>query len=402
MKTLLQINTVGNWGSTGRIAEEIGLLAIKSGWQSYIAFGRNERPSQSRLIKIGSALDILKHVLYTRLSDKHGFASENSTAELITNIEGIKPDVILLHNLHGYYLNVKILFDYLSFSGIPLIWTMHDCWPITGHCVYFEFINCDRWKSGCYECPQKKSYPSSILFDNSKTNYILKKEIFTSVKRMIIVPVSQWLENILKESYLNGYNIKTVHNGINLDTFSPQTDGNRIRSEYGIGDSFMVLGVASVWSDRKGLNDFKKLFQHLPKDCIIVLIGLNKKQIKGLPSGIIGLSITDNIKELTSIYSAADVYVNPTWEDNFPTTNLEAMACGTPVITYRSGGSIEALTTETGFIIEKGDIYGLLNAIIAVKGKGKAGYSVACRERAIERFDKDECFKEYIELINKV
>jgi glycosyltransferase involved in cell wall biosynthesis len=398
MKTVLQINSVCNLGSTGRIAEDIGSLAIENGWQSYIAYGRKLRPGLSKYIKIGTTLDIIVHGIYTRLFDLHGFASVGATHSLVRKIREIDPDVIHLHNLHGYYLNFKILFDYLKTVKTPVVWTLHDCWPITGHCVYFDFVGCDKWKTACFDCPQKTTYPGSILFDHSKTNYKLKKEIFSSVEQLTIVPVSQWLSGILKESFLNNHEIKVVHNGIDLDTFTPQLNNQDIRKKYQVGDRLIILGVAGVWSKRKGLNDFKVLAGMLPDDCIIILVGLKAKDIRGLSPNIIGITHTEDLLELVKLYSAADLYMNPTWEDNFPTTNLEALACGTPVVTYRTGGSVESVSPETGFIVQKGDIAGLLNAIDTVRVKGKNSYLIPCRERAQSYFNKKECFKKYIEL----
>lgn len=402
MKKLLQINSVINWGSTGRIAEEIGQKAIAHGWESYIAYGRNERPSKSRLIKIGNDIDIKVHGVYTRLLDRHGFSSVNATKELIIKIQKIQPDVILLHNLHGYYLNIEVLCNYLSTAGIPVIWTLHDCWAFTGHCAYFDFVGCDRWKSGCYSCPQKKSYPTSIFLDCSKSNYKLKRELFHSVRNMVIVPVSQWLADIVVDSFLNIYPRQVIYNGIDIDAFSPQLNNINIRAKYLVGNRFMILGVAAVWDKRKGLNDFIELSRQLSIDYVILLVGLDEKQIKGLPVNIIGVTRTESIKELAELYSAADLYMNPTWEDNFPTTNLEALACGTPIVTYKTGGSIESVSTETGFIVEKGDINGLLNIAEAVKENGKDLYSKACRERAVSHYNKKERYEDYIDLFTNM
>lgn len=398
MNTILQINSVINWGSTGRIAEEIGQQLIAMGYNSYIAFGRNGRPSKSHLIQIGTEWDINFHGLQTRLFDRHGFGSKSATKKLIRYIKQIKPDVIHLHNVHGYYLNVSVLFTYLSKADIPVIWTLHDCWPITGHCAHFDFVGCDKWKSGCYSCPQKKSYPASIFLDRSKSNYKLKRELFQSVKKIVVVPVSQWLADIIGDSFLNIYPKRIIYNGIDIDAFSPQLNNESIRVKYSVGNRFMILGVASVWNKRKGLNDFIELSKLLTSDYVILLIGLDEMQIKGLPDNIIGVTRTESIKELAELYSAADLYMNPTWEDNFPTTNLEALACGTPVVTYKTGGSIESVSKETGFIVEKGDVKGLLNIAEALKEKGKDLYSNACRERAVSHYNKRERYKEYIEL----
>lgn len=399
---LLQINSVINSGSTGRIAEEIGRLAINNGWKSYIAYGRNDRPSESQLIKIGNDWDIKWHGLQTRLFDRHGLASTKATKRLVEKIQEIKPDIIHLHNLHGYYLNIEILFHYLATAGIPVVWTLHDCWPMTGHCAYFSFIGCDKWKTLCEHCPQKKGYPASYLMDRSLKNYQLKKKLFTSVPQMTLVPVSNWLANIVKESFLKIYPIKTIYNGVDTTVFTPCST-TKIREKYKIPtNTFVILGIASIWSERKGLKDFIRLSESLKENEMIILVGLTDKQINILPRNILGISRTENIHELAELYSLTDVFVNPTWEDNFPTTNIEALACGTPVITYQTGGSPEALTPETGFVVEQGDLAGIRDAIDSIKSKGKSFYAESCRERAVRMFNKNERYAEYLELYEQM
>lgn len=395
---LLQINSVVNSGSTGRIAEEIGQLAIKNGWRSCIAYGRNDRPSESQLIKIGNDWGIKWHGLQTRLFDKHGLASKKATNELVEKINEIKPNIIHLHNLHGYYLNIEILFHYLASAGIPVVWTLHDCWTMTGHCAHFSFIGCEKWKTQCEHCPQKKGYPASYLMDRSFKNYQLKKDLFTSVPQMTLVPVSNWLANIIKDSFLKIYPIKIIYNGVDTKVFSPCSI-TEIRQKYKIPENtFIMLGVASVWSERKGLKDFIQLSESLKNNEMIVLVGLTNKQMKNLPSNILGISRTENVHQLAELYSLADVFVNPTWEDNFPTTNIEALGCGTPVITYRTGGSPEAITPETGFVVEQGDMIGIRNAIDIIKKRGKTFYSKACRNRAVNYFDKRDRYLEYFKV----
>lgn len=401
MKTLLQINVVVNYGSTGRIAEEIGQRAIQQGWESYIAYGRYPRDSKSKTIRIGSDRDVRFHGLQTMLFDRHGLASVKPTRKLIETIKELKPDIIHLHNIHGYYINYEILFDHLRTSKIPVVWTFHDCWAMTGHCVHFEFVGCDKWKKQCHKCPLKTKYPASFLIDRSRSSFIRKKRIFNSVERMTLVPVSQWLGNIIKSSYLSAYPIHVISNGINLDVFVPKIE-NVISSKYKLSGYFIILGVAHIWSERKGLNDFFELSKMLPEDCKIVLVGLTEKQQKVLPINIIGISRTENVEQLAEIYSTADLYVNPTWEDNFPTTNIEALACGTPVLTYSTGGSVEAVTPETGFIVEQGDLNGIISAIKEVREKGKAHYNKVCRERAVQFFDKDVRYQDYIDLYHSL
>lgn len=402
MPKLFQICIEGNTGSGGRIAEEIGILAIQRNWNSYIAFGRSPRPSKSNLIRIGSDWDVYLHGLKTRLFDRHCLGSKSATKKLVKKIEEIKPDIIHLHQIHGYYINIKILFDFLAKASIPVVWTFHDCWSITGHCAHFDFVCCDKWKTECNKCPQKREYPASLFIDRSTENYYLKKKLFLSVKQMVIVPVSNWLENIVQDSFLGNYPIQTIHNGIDTSVFKPQNNHLKTREKYNIGKRFMLLGVASPWTKKKGLSDFIKLSKLLLEDEIIVLIGLNNAQQKNLPNNILGLAKTENRQQLVDLYSAADILINPTWEDTFPTTNLESLACGTPIITYRTGGSVESVSPETGYIIEKGDIQELVKVIRAVKLIGKPSFSNACRKRAVALYSKDDRFIEYFDLYERI
>lgn len=398
--TLLQINVVANSGSTGRIAEEIGLKAIEHGWNSYIAYGRYAAPSQSHLIKIGNLFDIILHGLQTRFFDKHGLASVASTKRLIKKIEKIKPDVIHIHNIHGYFLNYKILFKYLSIVNIPIVWTLHDCWAYTGHCSYYSSINCFKWKILCFECPNISSYPKSLLLDRSKRNYCDKKQAFNSVENMTIVPVSKWLTEEVKSSFLNKYNLKTIFNGINIEIF--KYSSSNIMEKYNINGKFIILGVASVWGERKGLNDFKKLSDKLSDNDIIILVGLTKRQIIQLPSNIIGIEKTENINELAELYSLANVYVNFSIEETFGLTTAESLSCGTPAIVYNATACPEVVSSDTGFVIEPYDIQAVIDAIGVIKKNGKNYYSRACRQRAVERFNKDERCLEYISLYNEL
>lgn len=402
MKTLLQINTVVNSGSTGRIAEEIGQAAMVKGWRSVIAYGRNPRPSQSELIRIGSDWDVKLHGIRTRIFDDHGFGSRKATEAFIRKAEALAPDVVHLHNVHGYYLNIEVLFKWLAKSGVPVVWTLHDCWPFTGHCPHFRFIGCEKWKSGCFDCPQKKSYPTSLVFDRSRKNWEQKRELFSSVKNLTLVPVSDWLADISKASFLRDKRIVRIHNGTNTEIFSQKTDAEAVRQKFGLGTRMVVLGCAGVWGERKGLSDFVKLRERIPeKDLAIVLVGVSKKQIEVLPQGIVGISRTENVEALAELYSVADLFVNPTYEDNFPTVNIEALACGTPVCTYRTGGSPEAINDVTGFVVEQGDIEGIISAIEAIRSRGKYAYVDACRSRALEHFRKEDRFAEYVKLYDR-
>jgi putative colanic acid biosynthesis glycosyltransferase len=397
MKKLLQINSVVNSGSTGRIAEEIAHTAIASGWESYIAFGRNERYSESNLIRIGNDLGIKMHGLQTRLFDRHGLGSVKSTKLFIQQVDKIKPDIIHLHNIHGYYINIEILFNYLSKVDVPVVWTLHDCWSITGHCTHFSYVGCEKWRTKCYSCPQKNEYPASLFIDRSEKNYILKNELFNSLSNLTLVPVSQWLSDILKDSFLQKYPSSVINNGINTSVFKP-TGNNEFRERYGLQNKFILLGVASIWSQRKGLEDFIELSKTLGADYQIILVGLTRKQKDQLPVEILGIERTESVEELAELYASSDVYINTTYEDTFPTTNLESLACGTPVITYNTGGSPESIDESTGIVVEQGNISKLVEAIRVIKDNGKQYYSDACVNRVNRLYKKEDRYKEYIDL----
>lgn len=400
MPIICQINTTLNSGSTGRIAEDIGIAAIQNGWQSYIAYGKTSGTSQSHAIRIGDDWNMKFHALATRLFDNHGFASVYATRRFISELDAINPDIIHLHNIHGYYLNAEVLFKYIKKKGIPVVWTLHDCWPLTGHCSYFDYVNCNKWKTGCCFCPNKKGYPASLFLDRSKQNYIRKKELFTSVRNITFVTPSRWLKDIVGKSFFHAYPVRTIYNGVDLSVFRPIEDDS-IRMKYDLKPGKrIILGVASTWDRRKGLADFIELNKLIPSDMQIVLVGLNAEQIHSLPKRMKGIKRTENIQELAALYSIADVFVNPTWVDNFPTTNVEALACGTPVVTYRTGGSPEAVSSNTGIVVDKGNISQLYEAIQGIIKKGKEICQQSCRQRAEVLFDKKDRYQDYVELYN--
>lgn len=401
MRKLLQINITANWGSHGKIMEGIGNVAIAHGWESYACYGRWMNLSKSHLYHIGNNLDEVIHIANSRLLDNHGLCSRRATRNLTKYIEKIKPDIVHLHNIHGYYLNYPILFDYLSRTNVPIVWTLHDCWAYTGHCAHYMFAGCNKWKSHCHHCPQLHTYPKSQLFDHSYSNFEKKKYYFLKSKNLTLVPVSKWLEGDLRQSFLKDCNIKQIYNGIDCHRFSPIENTEWIRIKYGLSPkSSIVLGVASNWY-HKGLDDFIRLRRILSKDIAIVLVGLSKKEISNLPVGIVGIERTQNVEELQALYSAATVFFNPTWEDNFPTTNLEALACGTPVITYDTGGSPEAVGPTTGAVVRKGDVQSARDNIEKMVGN-KAAFTEACRIYAISHFSQEERFKEYFDLYQQL
>ena len=397
MIRILQINTTLNWGSTGRIAEEIGQLVIAEGGESYIAYGRYANSTQSKALRIGNKWDIYCHILLTRLLDKHGDGSKRATKMLIKQINNIQPNIIHLHNIHGYYINYSILFKYLASVNIPVVWTLHDCWAFTGHCSHYTFYKCYKWQKHCTACPQIERYPSSWGKDGSEQNYKKKKKYFCSLKNMTIVPVSDWLSHEVSKSFLNRYPIKRIYNGIDIDKFKS------ISNNYdNVANKFVILGVANVWDSRKGLSDFILLREKLSTDYTIILIGLSEKQIKELPDGIEGIERTNTFDELVKYYSVADVFVNFSVEETFGLTTCEALACGTPAIVYNITACPEIIDKDTGFIVEPGDFEGVIKAINEIRLNGKGTYTEACRKRVELFFNKKDRYVEYLQLYKDI
>jgi len=395
MPTLLQINFRCNSGSTGKIAEQIGSLAIERGWRSVIAYARGNPKSQSELIKIGSYCSVFWHGLETRIFDNHGLASRVATKKLVIQIDELKPDIIHLHNIHGYYLNYKILFDFLKKYNRPVIWTLHDCWPMTGHCSHFAAVKCYKWQTQCFDCSLKKDYPKSYLLDRSKKNFFDKKNSFTILNNLHIVSVSNWLNEIVKKSYLNCANLHIIHNGVDIDVFKPYKS-TELRVKYNLIGKNILLGVASVWGKWKGLDDYVELRKHLNDNYAIVLIGLSELQIESLPKGMIGIRRTENQTQLAQWYSLADIVLNLSYQETFGLTTVEGFACGTPSIVYNVTASPELISDDTGVVVEPNNILQLVKAINKLCSNPLK--SSDCRKRAELLYDKNIAFQKYLDL----
>lgn len=396
---VFEINSV-SYGSTGRIMFQIANAVQSAGGIAYTASSYTKPRGEQfpdTYYRIGGAIGKTVHIILAKLTGRHGCYSHYATLKLIRKIKKVQPDVIHLHNIHGWYLNWKMLFGYLKRAGIPVVWTLHDCWSFTGHCPYFIAIGCDKWKLGCDDCPLYKIYPG-CFFDDSKKQYALKKQCFTDVPNMTIVTPSQWLADLVKESYLKDYKTVVINNGIDLTKFKPVASG--FRKQHGLENKVILLGVAFDWSSRKGIDVFKRLAEELPEDYAIVLVGVSDAVAKDLPNRVIPIGCMQSQEELAEIYSAADVFVNPTREDNFPTVNMEALACGTPVITFDTGGSPEIIDETCGIVVPCDDIPALEKAIYHVV-EDQPFTAEACRKRA-ERFDMQDKFAEYVRLYHDV
>lgn len=361
---VLIINSVCGIRSTGRICTDLADSLSCDGNEVRIAYGRETVPKQFQkyAVRIGSDLDVKWHGLESRLLDNHGLASRVATKRFLSWAEEYNPDLLWLHNIHGYYINYDLLFSWIKQRPqMEVRWTLHDCWAFTGHCAYFTMIKCQKWKNRCFNCIQKQRYPASLMIDNSKKNYEHKKATFTGVNNMVLITPSQWLADIVKQSFLKEYVVEVHKNKIDTSIFKPTL--SNFRDSRRIKDKNLILGVASAWSERKGLDDFIRLSKMITSNDIIVLVGLTEKQMRGLPDNIIGIQRTNSPKELAEIYTAADVFVNPTYEDNYPTVNLEAEACGTRVVSYDTGGCRETLQREDSDVVKVGDVNAILDSI---------------------------------------
>ncbi|WP_101723328.1 glycosyltransferase [Eggerthella timonensis] len=357
----VQINSFYN-GSTGTIMRNLHKELKEQGIDSYIFWGRRHETISDHEICCASKLGVYAHGALSRLTDRAGFYSKRDTRRLLERLEAIDPDVVHLHNIHGYYINIEMLFEWLANHRCQVKWTLHDCWAFTGHCSHFTYVGCERWRDGCHDCPQKKEYPRSFFADASEKNFSDKKRLFNLIPdtRMEIVVPSRWLANLANRSFLSKFSTIVKHNKIDCSVFKPTP--NDFRERYGLEDKFVILGVASPWTERKGLDDFIELRSSLDETFAIILIGLSWKQRMRLPEGILGLGRTETQNDLASFYTTADVFFNPTHEDNYPTVNLEAEACGASVITYDTGGCGETIKSNDSHIVQ-----GLTDAMRVLK-----------------------------------
>jgi glycosyltransferase involved in cell wall biosynthesis len=400
-KTIASINAV-NWGSTGNIMLQLSDLAEQKGYATYVAYGRfgkKKKKSEKNAIVIGSRVGRGLSVRISRVFGRLEKGVPFATHRFLKKLDQIKPDLVHLHNLHGGYIHIGKLFSYLKRHKIPVVWTLHDCWSFTGHCPYFTISQCEKWKTGCFCCENYKLYPQSYV-DNSKWAWKYKKQCFMGVENLTVVTPSHWLADLVKESYLKDYPTKVIHNGINLEVFKPTPSD--FRQKYGIvDDKRIVLGVSFGWGKRKGLDVFVDLAKRLDKEKYqIVLVGTNDALEKQLPDNILCIHRTHNQKELAEIYSEADLFVNPTREENFPTVNMEALACGTPVLTFRTGGSPESIDESCGSVVACDDMDAMEKEIVRICDE-KPYSSEACVQRA-KAFDMKDRFAQYMDLYDEI
>ena len=368
---VLFINEVCGTGSTGKITCKLAEQYEHEGHTVRVAFGRHPYvPEKYRrfAVRIGSSFDVYVHALMSRLTDRHGFYSRRATRRFLQWADEFNPSLLWLHNLHGYFINVEQLFTWIkSRPSMRVLWTLHDCWSFTGHCAYFTMAGCEKWRTMCEHCPQKRAYPASFV-DGSSRNYLAKRRLFTGVKDLTLITPSKWLAELTRNSFLKDYPVEVRYNTIDTTIFQPTPSD--FRQRFGLEGKIIVLGVASIWEKRKGLDDFVRLSEILdPQRFAIVLVGVTQKQTAALPKSITAITRTNNQRELAEIYTASDVLFTPSYEENYPTVNLEAEACGTPVITYDAGGSPETLHDERSVVVRCGDVEAVKRILVTKNGR---------------------------------
>lgn len=401
---IAQINILPN-GSTGKIMLQIAETARESGHVAKtftpIMFSRIRKEKKLQLddhYEFGTFFENGIHYYAGTLLGANGMFSFHGTKQLIAELQEFQPDILHIHNIHGFCVNLPMLFRYIKQSKVHVVWTFHDCWPFTGHCPCFSMVKCERWKEECYHCPQPRVYPKMYL-DTSKWMYHKKKEWFQGVPSMTIVTPSLWLADLVKQSFLRDYPVMVINNGIDRSVFKPTE--NHFREQHGILENKKILlGVAFDWGRRKGLDVFIKLALSLDETYQIVLVGTNDSVDKQLPENIISIHRTNNQTELAQIYTAADLFINPTREDNYPTVNMEAISCGTPVLTFRTGGSPEIVDGTCGCVVDCDDVDGLMTQIEKISNENL--YTEEMCLKKSKEFDKMDKFKEYIDLYENI
>lgn len=399
-KKILHVNSF-NVGSTGNIMLSIAQMADKMNYDSYISYPSsrtNKLKNFDKSIVIGNKINRNIHRGLSYITGMNECYSKKATEVFLKEVARISPDIIHLHNLHSCYINLECLFNYIKRENIAVVWTLHDCWAFTGKCPHYSRIDCMKWKTNCYDCPQMGSYPKALR-DKTKELFFLKKKWFVGVENLTIVTPSKWLADQVKHSFLKDYPIRVINNGINLDIFRPRQ--NRFRESYKIKDKIIILGVAGVWSIEKGIDVFTELSSKLSNRFKIVIVGVTDDQMNSLPDNIIKIGKTTSSEELAEIYTCANMFLNPTREDTFPTTNLEAMACGIPIVTYNTGGSVEVINKYTGKIIKSNQIEELISAIYLLSNQKKSKYF---KERLIEakRYNRKKMQMKYINLYSEI
>lgn len=400
---LLQVNIESNYGSTGRIAEGIGVLAKSQGFESHIAYSRGFNPSSLMTHQIGSKASQGLHLLKTRVLGEHLKGSGTATMQLIKLIDELAPDIVQIHQVHGYYLHVPKLFHYLRESGIKVVWTLHDCWSFTGHCSYYTRVNCQKWETECHSCPQFKGYPKSYFFDRSKNEFNLKKELFASMDNLHLVAISDWLEEEVSKSMLSELPLSVIKNGVDLQTFKPvEFDRKKEKELRGITTENVVIATGTTWNSSKGLEDYREFSTILPENTTLLLVGIPQALQIGFSASTKFIERTESKEELVHLYNLADVVLSLSYQESFGLTIPEGLACGTPGVAYDNTALKEHLTEQTGMLVSTGNVQEASRAVSLILEKGKINMSEACVSFCHKNYNLERNFQNYISLYHQL
>lgn len=394
---VLQINAVYGYKSTGIIVKDIGETLQKVSDECYYAYQSSREPVKNGY-RVGGTLSWKWHALYARLLGKQAYASKIATRRFLKWIDKVNPDIVHLHNLHSNYINLNILCDYLAKRAIPTVITMHDCWYFTGKCTHYSAVKCDKWQTSCGSCPLNKSEQPSLFFDctskvlEDKTKHLLK------LKNLTLVGCSEWIANEAKKSKLQSANIQVVYNGVDTAIFTPHD--SQIRNELGIENQFVILGMADKWCLEQNRDVVERLITSQDSNTKFVIVGCKEEQKEHFKSfnNVLALGYITDRNKLSDIYSAADVFVNLTRADTLPTVNMESICCGTPVITFNCCGGPELVDKDCGFIVEEGNVEQLISCVEAIKQQPLT-FDV---QKQHEKFNKNECYKKYLEVYKNI
>ncbi len=418
MKILI-INEVYGILSTGRTCQELRAYLTKQGHSCLVAYAygkqeTREKEKNTDFYIIGSAADRKLHALGSRIFGLQGYFSHRATRKLIRYISEQKPDIVHLGNVHGNYLYLNLLLNFLAAQNIPVVIVLHDCWFFTGRCTHYTVNECYQWRDGCSKCPNNRNTPPSWFFDRCGKMWEDKKKYFSKLNRLAVIGVSEWITWQAEYSFLkDAFLIKRIYNGINLEVFKPLEAGD-LRKELELEDKFVILSVASIWGDGKGLNGFLKLAAHFQKEqdrnqkegksekeCILLLVGTISAGTR-LPCNVRNIPVTDSIETLAELYNVGDVYVSLSREESFGKTVAEALACGTPAIAFPSTALPELLGKGCGHLVADHTLKGVFRSIQEVRSKGKEYYSRHCLSYAKKHFNREICGKEYMSVYEKL
>lgn len=401
---VMQINAVYGFGSTGIIVKDIATSLLEAGNCTRVAYQVSNSISDNvELYQVGNKIDWKIHALLTRVLGKQAYASIVATKKLLAYLDKEKPDIVHLHNLHANYVNLNMLLKYLAKKSIAVVITLHDCWFFTGKCFHFVGCGCEKWRTGCGTCPQNKEDVKSFFFDRTHSVFGDKKKYFQAIPNLTVVGCSDWIKGLAEQSPIfQGKYITRIYNGVDTSIFYPRQQ-TTFRNENQLDGKFVILGMANKWMKSKNIELVKKLFDNLKEDDQVVIVGCSEQQKIELEKYqcVTAVGFIKDRDILADIYSASDVFVNMTYEDTLPTVNMEAICCGTPVITFNSCGSPELVNEGvTGYVISQGSEPELLNALYKVKNR--LIDRKQCGNEGKHRFDKNLQYKEYLALYSYV